>query len=70
MVACYGGDVLPIAEHAIRRGGHVRVGLEDDASDPARGNVERVREVAELARRLGRRLATPDEARALTGARA
>ncbi len=69
MVACYGGDVLPIAEHAIRRGGHVRVGLEDDASDPERGNVERVREVAELARRLGRRLATPDEARALTGAR-
>src|SRR5690606_10264334 len=54
MVACYGGDVLPIAEHAIRRGGHVRVGLEDDASDPARGNVERVREVAALARRLGR----------------
>jgi len=67
MVACYGGDVLPVAEHAIRRGGHVRVGLEDDASDPARGNVERVREVAELARHVGRRLATPDEARAATG---
>jgi len=67
MVACYGGDVLPIAEHAIRRGGHVRVGLEDDASDPARGNVERVREVAALARRLGRRIATPEEARRLTG---
>lgn len=67
MVACYGGDVLPIAAHAIRRGGHVRVGLEDDASDPARGNVERVREVAALARRLGRRVATPAEARRLTG---
>lgn len=68
MVACYGDDVLPIAEHAVRRGGHVRVGLEDDASDPARGNAERVREVAEIARRLGRALATPAEARALTGA--
>jgi uncharacterized protein (DUF849 family) len=68
MVACYGGDVLPIAEHAIREGGHVRVGLEDDASDPARGNVERVREVAELARRLGRRIATPADARRLSGA--
>lgn len=67
MVACYGGDVLPIAEHAIRRGGHVRVGLEDDASDPRRGNVERVREVAALARRLGRKIASPAEARSLTG---
>lgn len=67
MATCYGGDVLPIAEHVIRRGGHLRVGLEDDASDPARGNVERVREVAAVARRLGRRLATPDEARRLTG---
>lgn len=67
MAACYGGDVLPIAEHVIRRGGHLRVGLEDDASDPTRGNVERVREVAALARRLGRRLATPDEARRATG---
>jgi 3-keto-5-aminohexanoate cleavage enzyme len=68
MAACYGGDVLPIAEHVIRRGGHLRVGLEDDASDPARGNVERVQEIAALARRLGRRLATPDDARRLTGA--
>lgn len=68
MVACYGGDVLPIAEHAIRRGGHVRVGLEDDASDPERGNVERVREIADLARRLGRKVATPVDARRLTGA--
>lgn len=67
MVTCYGGDVLPIAEHAIRRGGHVRVGLEDDASDPTRGNVERVREVAALARRLGRPIATPADARRLTG---
>lgn len=67
MVTCYGGDVLPIAEHAIRRGGHVRVGLEDDPSDPARGNVERVREIAALARRLGRAIATPAEARRATG---
>lgn len=66
MVACYGDDVLPIAEHAIARGGHVRVGLEDDASDPARGNLERVREIAAIARRLGRPLATPTETRALT----
>lgn len=67
MVTCYGGDVLPVAEHAIRRGGHVRVGLEDDPSDPARGNVERVREIAALARRLGRTVATPADARRLTG---
>jgi uncharacterized protein (DUF849 family) len=68
MVACYGADVLPIVEHAIRRGGHVRVGLEDDASDPQRGNLERVREVAAIARQLGRKIATPADARALTAA--
>jgi uncharacterized protein (DUF849 family) len=67
MVACYGGDVLAVAEHAIARGGHVRVGLEDDASDPARGNVERVREIAALAKKLGRPVATPAEVRALSG---
>ncbi|HZR83735.1 MAG TPA: 3-keto-5-aminohexanoate cleavage protein [Candidatus Binatia bacterium] len=67
MVACYGDDVLPLVEHAIARGGHVRVGLEDDASVPARGNVERVREVAEIARRLGRPVATPEQTRAATG---
>jgi uncharacterized protein (DUF849 family) len=68
MVACYGGDVLPVVEHAIALGGHVRVGLEDDPSDAKRGNVERVREVAAIARRLGRRIATPADARALSGA--
>lgn len=66
MAACLGGDVLPIAEHVVARGGHLRVGLEDDASDPARGNVERVREIAAIARRLGRRIATPAEAREMT----
>ena len=67
MATCYGGDVLPIAEHVIRRGGHLRVGLEDDPSDPARGNLERVREVAALARRIGRPIATPADARRATG---
>jgi uncharacterized protein (DUF849 family) len=70
MVACYGDDVLPVVEHAIARGGHVRVGLEDDASDPARGNVERVREVAAIARRLGREVATPADARRLSDGQA
>jgi uncharacterized protein (DUF849 family) len=66
MVACYGDDILPLVEHAIARGGHVRVGLEDDAGDPRRGNLERVREVAALAAQLGRPIATPQDARALT----
>jgi uncharacterized protein (DUF849 family) len=69
MVGVIGGDIAstPLVELAIRRGGHVRVGLEDYAGPRQPRNVELVREVVELAARLGRRLATPAEAAALIG---
>jgi uncharacterized protein (DUF849 family) len=69
MVAVLGGDVraTPLAEAAIRRGGHVRVGLEDYAGPRAPRNEELVAEIAELARRCGRALATPAEAAQLLG---
>ena len=51
MAACYGGDVLPIAEHVIRHGGHVRVGLEDDASDQRGRRIWRWQVVAGPAER-------------------
>lgn len=64
-VAVLGGDVVEagIASAAIERGGHVRVGLEDYASTAHSGgrqptNVELVTEVAELARRSGRGVAS------------
>ena len=65
-VAVLGGDVVGsgIAEEAVARGGHVRVGLEDFASSSGRTprNAELVAEVADLARRSGRGVASCTEA--------
>lgn len=67
-VAVLGGDVLAtIAAEAVRRGGHLRVGLEDYAGPRTPGNVELVQEAVALLRGLGRRPATLDEAATLLG---
>jgi len=67
-VAVLGGDVLStLAEEAVRRGGHLRVGLEDYAGPGTPTNVDLVREAIALVRRLGRRPATIDEAAAILG---
>jgi 3-keto-5-aminohexanoate cleavage enzyme len=62
-----------MAEVALRLGGHVRVGLEDNlyASKGvlARGSDELVSLAVNLANRAGRTPATPDEARGLLGIR-
>ena len=47
---------------AARNGGHVQVGLEPYGGDRQPTNVELVQEVVDLARRLGRAIATPAEA--------
>ncbi len=70
LVAALGGDIIAsgLAEVAIARGGHVRVGLEDfnnGTRTPA--NVELVREVVALAKNAGRPIATCDEASAILG---
>jgi len=64
-----GGDVVAcgLAEHAIRRGGHVRVGLEDYSGPDEPSNAELVRGVMDLLERLGRPPATIAEARAILG---
>jgi len=57
---------------AVAMGGHVRVGLEDTLymdqarSEPA-SNVALVDRIVTLGQAMGRRPATPDEARALIG---
>jgi 3-keto-5-aminohexanoate cleavage enzyme len=63
MVAVLGGDVVGsgMAELAISRGGHVRVGLEDYSGPGPPTNTELVAQVAELAARAGRALATREE---------
>ncbi len=70
-VAVVGGDVVAtgMAERALERGGHVRVGLEDYAGPRTPTNAELVAEVAALARRLGRDVAAPDTAATLLGLR-
>ena len=64
MVGVIGGDVTatPLAELAIARGGHVRVGLEDYAGPARPRNVELVRAVVRMAERAGRPVSTRAEA--------
>ena len=70
-VAGIGRFQLPMAEVALRMGGHVRVGLEDNlfASKGvlAKGSQELVAIAADLAAKAGRELATPAEARRILG---
>jgi 3-keto-5-aminohexanoate cleavage enzyme len=70
-VAGIGRFELPMAEVALRLGGHVRVGLEDNLylskGVPAPGNEALVGAAVELAAKAGRRPATPAEARVLLG---
>jgi len=65
-VAGVGRFELPLARAAIARGGHVRVGLEDNIYVSkgvlARGSWELVRMVADFAREAQRPIATPEEA--------
>ncbi len=64
---------LPMALSAMTKGGHVRVGLEDNLYYSrgvlAKSNAEHVARVVRLAGELGREVASPDEARALLGIR-
>ncbi len=70
-VAGIGRHELPMAELALRMGGHVRVGLEDNlfASKGvlARGSAELVDIAVGLAAKAGREPASPDEARRILG---
>jgi 3-keto-5-aminohexanoate cleavage enzyme len=70
-VAGVGRFQLPMAEVALRLGGHVRVGLEDNLFVSkgvlARGSDELVALAVDLAAKTGRTPATPSEARRLLG---
>jgi uncharacterized protein (DUF849 family) len=66
-IAVVGGDVLdaPITRRALERGGHLRVGLEDDPT--ASDNTELVRRATALCAEVGRPVATPEECVKLLG---
>lgn len=70
-VAGIGRFELPMAEVALRMGGHVRVGLEDNLFVSkgvlAKGSHELVAIAAELAAKAGRAPASPSEARGILG---
>ena len=63
----FGPHQLPLTTMAILLGGHVRVGLEDNAyfrkGELAESNAQLVARTADLAETLGRDPATPDQAR-------
>jgi 3-keto-5-aminohexanoate cleavage enzyme len=64
-------DQWPLVSAALSMGGNVRVGLEDNFYTPdgemAESNADLVAAAAEMAERVGREPATPDEARAIMG---
>ena len=70
-VAGIGRHEFPLAELAIKHGGHVRVGLEDniylEKGVKAQGNQDLVRKVVEIAKKYNREIATPEEARKILG---
>ncbi|MHA6779979.1 3-keto-5-aminohexanoate cleavage protein [Pseudonocardia saturnea] len=68
-VAVLGGDVVGcgLAELAVVRGGHVRVGLEDHAGPGEPSNADLVRAAVDLLDRLGHAPATITETRAILG---
>lgn len=70
MVGVLGGDVrTTLAELAIARGGHVRVGLEDYAGPGQPNNVALVSDIVRMAQRMGRPVATPAQAAEMIGLR-
>ena len=68
-VMSYGGNLFPIAAAAMERGGHVSIGLGDyhyrELEFP--NNARLVARVVQLARDMGREIATPGEARQRLG---
>lgn len=63
---------LPVNTMAIRKGGHVRVGLEDSLYFDYKtrnyaSNPDLVRRIVEIAKEEGRRISTVDETRAILG---
>ena len=64
LVSSFGDDCVGcgLAEEAIRRGGHVQVGLEPYEGNRTPTNVELVKEVVSIAERYGRSIASPAEA--------
>jgi len=69
-VSVWGGDLMatPIARLALERGGHLHVGLEEHFHPERKPtNVELVTQAVDLAKAVGRPVATPGDAAAILG---
>lgn len=68
-VMCVGGNLFPIVGATLQRGGHIAIGLGDypypELGSPR--NADLVERVAQMAREMGREIATPSEARKTLG---
>jgi len=68
-VVNFGGNLFSLAGSIIAQGGHVSIGLGDytyrELGMPT--NADLVRRIAEIARELGREVATPEEAKRILG---
>jgi 3-keto-5-aminohexanoate cleavage enzyme len=64
IVSAFGDSLLdlPLARHAMERGGHIRVGIEDAAGRSQRSNAEMVAAAVALANDVGRPVATAQNA--------
>jgi len=64
VVSLFGDPILetPLARHALERGGHVRVGIEDAAIDTGMTNPQMVAAAVRLAEAVGRPVATAAQA--------
>lgn len=67
----FGRHQLPMTTMGLIHGGHVRVGLEDNAyyrrGEPAESNAQLVKRTARIAEELGRPVATTEQARRILG---
>src|SRR6516164_3040639 len=64
-VVCVGGNLFPLVGTALERGGHIAIGLGDypygELGTPR--NADLVERIAQMAREIGREIASPSEAR-------
>ncbi len=63
MIAGLGVDIRPLVPHALARGGHIRVGLEDAPFGTELSNIAWVEEAVSLVSAAGERPATAAEIR-------
>jgi uncharacterized protein (DUF849 family) len=63
MIASVSADIRPLIGETVRRGGHLRVGLEDAPLGTKASNLEMVEEAVRMVRELGAEPATPAEMR-------